>query len=73
MTKKKGAEIAQGEDGHDFALIAERFIVDYWGAYAAGVIDRPVFDLLDSSIQEIVSRLYGPKESWRIVAVYLSR
>lgn len=61
------AEIGKDEDGHDFAFIAERFLVDYWGAYVVGEIDRPVFDLADPADREIISRLYGPREAWRTV------
>lgn len=67
------AEIATGEDGHDFALIGERFIVDYWGAYAAGIIDRPIFDLSDSADHQIISRLYGLKEAWRTTGIKTAR
>ncbi len=63
------AEIATETDGHDFAIIAERFVVDYWGAYVAGVIDRPVFDLADTQDQQIISRLYGHKDAWRTIGV----
>ncbi len=61
------AEIASGEDGHDFAIIADRFIVDYWGACATGMLDRPVFDLSDPADHHIISRLYGSKNAWRTV------
>lgn len=61
------AEIAADEGGHDFALIAERFVVDYWASFAAGVIERPVFDLLNKADAEAVSRLYGPSDAWRTV------
>jgi hypothetical protein len=59
------AEIADFEDGHDFALIADRFVVDYWASYATGMTDRAVYDLLDADDQATVLRLYGPKHAWK--------
>lgn len=61
------AEISDGEDGHDFAIIADRFVVDYWAAYATGVIDRPIFDLSDEDDLTAVLRLYGPQDAWKSV------
>jgi len=63
------AEIGKGENGHDFAIIAERFIVDYWGAHVVSVIDRAVFDLTDTADEAIVARLYGSKHTWRTVSL----
>jgi hypothetical protein len=63
------AEILDGEDGHDFAFIADRFVVDYWAAFAAGVIDRPVFDLLAASDRATVLQLYGPNDAWKPVSL----
>lgn len=62
------AEIVTNEDGHDFALIAERYVVDYWAAFAAGVTERPILDLFNKSDAETISRLYGPRDAWRTVA-----
>ncbi len=61
------AAILDGEDGHDFALIADRFVVDYWAAYAAGVIERPILDLLNADDCAAALRLYGPKSAWKSV------
>ena len=58
-------EIADGEDGHDFAVVADRFVVDYWAAYAAGVTDRAIYDLSDAGDHATVLRLYGPKDAWK--------
>ncbi len=63
------AKITANDDGHDFALIAERYVVDYWAAYVAGVTERAVFDLLDETDAVTISRLYGVKDAWRTVAV----
>ena len=59
------AEIADCEDGHDFALIADRFVVDYWASYATGVTDLAVYDLSDAHDHATVLRLYGPKDAWK--------
>jgi hypothetical protein len=59
------AEIADGEDGHDFTIVADRFVVDYWAAYAAGVTERAIYDLSDAGDRATVLRLYGPKDAWK--------
>ena len=52
-------------DGHDFALIAERFVVDYWASHVADEIDRPVFDLDDPDEAKLVRRYYGSQSAWQ--------
>ena len=52
-------------EGHDFALIEERFIVDYWAYRVAKVIDRPVFDLLEGEELDLARFYFGNKELWQ--------
>lgn len=52
-------------DGHDFALIAKRFVVDYWACHVAEEIDRPVFDLNDTDEAKLVRRYYGKQSAWQ--------
>lgn len=53
-----------GWDGHDFALIAERYLVDYWAFRYAELSDHPVLDLCDPQDQLLVKKLYGPQDRW---------
>jgi hypothetical protein len=55
-------------EGHDFALIDERFIVDYWAYRVAKVIDRAVFDLHDSEQLDLAKFYYGKKELWEDIS-----
>ncbi len=59
------AEIALGHDGHDFAIISERFIVDFWASYVTGILGRAIFDLSAPADRAIISCLYGAAEAWQ--------
>lgn len=54
-------------DGHDFALLRGRFIVDWWAHRWARVVDRAVFDLRREADLHRVITLYGDPESWERV------
>jgi hypothetical protein len=64
-----GAVIAEDHDGHDFAVIGERLMVDYWANRVTGLIDRGVFDLTDTEDRSEIERLYGPTKNWCILRV----
>lgn len=51
-------------EGHDFALIEGRFVVDYLAFRVARMIDRPVFDLSDVHEQSLVRMDYGGAGNW---------
>jgi hypothetical protein len=55
-------------DGHDFALIAHRFIVDYW-AQGVGLIGGSIFDLRSERDRKEVCRLYGNRAAWEEVVL----
>lgn len=57
------AELSEGEDGHDFALIEDRYIVDIW-AFANGVSQYKVLDLKNDTHKIVISRLYGDIDNW---------
>lgn len=61
-----GREICEG---HDFALVADRFIVDIWAFQVAKVISQPVFDLEDAGERELVRHLYGDARTWEDVPI----
>ncbi len=56
--------------GHDFALVRERWLVDYWAWRIEALIPEPTFDLSQRADQEIASRLYGNPLSWSIVETF---
>lgn len=51
-------------DGHDFAFVANRYIVDPWATYVAGIIPCPVLDLQKPTDCATVLRLYGRPNAW---------
>lgn len=55
--------------GHDFAVIAGRWIVDYWAFHVARVVQTPVLDLNSPEDRQLASRLLGEREVWEILAV----
>jgi GH24 family phage-related lysozyme (muramidase) len=56
--------IVSSEDGHDFAVIDGRYLVDPWAKNVEAGTTRAVFDL-DSPVDRTeVLRLYGDPEAW---------
>ena len=51
-------------EGHDFAVIDDRFIVDTWLFNWECQIDTPVLDMHDPAHQEIISKWYGDPAKW---------
>lgn len=51
-------------DGHDFALIDDRWLVDYWAWHVEGLVATPIFDLSNIADRTEVARLYGSPEQW---------
>lgn len=51
-------------EGHDFAIISDRFIVDYWAFRIAGLIANPVLDMSNKSDHALVRVLYGNEQTW---------
>jgi len=56
-------------DGHDFALINDRYLVDYWAFRIARLIDNPVLDLGRSHDRHRAAILYGDARTWEVVPV----
>ncbi|MBK6831286.1 MAG: hypothetical protein IPG92_11365 [Flavobacteriales bacterium] len=52
-------------DGHDFALINDRWLVDYWAWHVEGLVASPIFDLSNSADRREVTRLYGSTVKWK--------
>lgn len=55
-------------DGHDFAIVDGRYIVDPWVHDVANLSDQGVLDLEDGGDAPEIERLYGPRSSWKPVA-----
>jgi hypothetical protein len=51
-------------EGHDFAIVADRFIVDIWAFQVLHFTSQPVFDLEDADERELVRHLYGDAQKW---------
>lgn len=62
------AEVGQQDlDGHDFAVIGERWIVDYWVYTTLDLLSSPVLDLHDEADLALAQRLLGDRGAWEIV------
>lgn len=63
-----GTAAADGLDGHDFAIIDGRYLVDVWLKFVAGTVSRAVSDLrLETDAPEI-RRLYGDRRHWQRIS-----
>lgn len=56
--------MARLADGHDFAVIDGRWILDGWLVHVEGSRDNPVIDLLDPAESETIRRFYGDPAKW---------
>ncbi len=58
--------------GHDFAIIDERWLVDYWAWRTTDLLDLPVLDLAAAGDLAIATRLYGHGRHLNVVWDYRS-
>jgi hypothetical protein len=56
-------------EGHDFALIGGRFIVDYWAFRVARLIPKAVFDLNSREDRALATRFFGREKCWEDVPI----
>jgi hypothetical protein len=56
--------------GHDFAIVDDRWLVDYWGYRYAGEISHPVLDLRDAGDRRVIVAMFGDPECWKCMAVF---
>lgn len=56
--------LAELAEGHDFAVIDDRWIVDGWLADVEAVRDDPVIDMHDQREWDFVRRFYGDPACW---------
>lgn len=55
----------QGSDGHDFALLRGRYIVDLWISHFTGCEEKVVYDLLDKRDHAKIKEIYGDLNAWK--------
>jgi hypothetical protein len=60
-----GTELEKYCDGHTFAIVDDRYIVDGWIKNVEGILPRAVFDLNDPADAKIVQKYYGPRTKWK--------
>lgn len=53
-------------EGHDFAFISKRWIVDYWAFRVASVLSKPVLDLNTAQDQLLAKSLFGDPNAWEV-------
>ena len=56
--------MARIADGHDFALLDDRWILDGWLAHVEAEIETPVLDLEDPGHAVIIAAWYGDRRCW---------
>lgn len=57
-------------DGHDFALIGNRWLIDYWAWRVTRTIASPILDLQEHEELSIAHQLYGPECQWSLVDTF---
>lgn len=58
-------ELQEWVGGHDFAVIAGRYIVDPWlGVYGGGIDPGRIFDLHDQNDQAVIRHHFGDPRCW---------
>jgi hypothetical protein len=70
MTDNPKAMVGTGYEGHDFALLNDRWIVDIWVKLCSQQSARAVFDLHDPRDGPQVAKLYGDRDRWKLVDTY---
>ena len=56
--------MARLADGHDFAVIDDRWIIDGWLFDVEGELSEPMIDLRDPANAELVRGFYGDPATW---------
>lgn len=60
------AVLGKDEFGHDFVIVSDRWLVDWWAR--DNYQERDLYDLGDPADRELVRRLYGDPEKWEPVS-----
>lgn len=61
-------DMSELAEGHDFAVIKDRFIVDTWLCHWEGAITKPVLDMKDKDDMALIRKWCGNPELWVEVA-----
>jgi hypothetical protein len=56
-------KVGSDAGGHDFAIVQDRYLVDWWGANVEGT-SKAIYDLSHPKDAEEVERLYAPRDQW---------
>jgi len=56
--------------GHDFAIVSNRWLVDYWAYRYPEKIPRSVLDAQQPEDQAIINTMYGSPECWKRMASF---
>ncbi len=62
-----GTSLEEFGDGHDFAVIDDRYIADFWIKYVEGISQKTVFDMNDSADANEIKKIYGDSKNWEEV------
>lgn len=57
------ATVGAAEFGHDFTLIGDRYLVDFWARDTYQ--HRDLYDLWDPEDRDLVRKMYGDRRKWR--------
>jgi hypothetical protein len=52
-------------EGHDFAVVGGRYIVDFWLRDVVGDVGPCVFDMQDATSAESIKHRYGDRTKWK--------
>lgn len=59
-----GSYVSEIADGHDFAIVNKRYIVDGWTTNVETIHQTGVMDLEDDDDLDEITRLYGDPRQW---------
>lgn len=60
------SEVSSGE-GHDFAVIGGRYIVDLWISHFTGCEEQVVYDLKNPQDAAKIKEIFGDPEKWSVM------
>lgn len=60
-------------EGHDFAIIGNRYVVDYWAYRIAQLIATPTLDMNNPNELELVGVLYGDRQTWQYSVLSITK
>lgn len=60
----KATGMAALAEGHDFAVLDDRWILDGWMVNVVGVFDDPIIDIRDSRNIRTLETFYGNRRRW---------